>query len=172
MAMSGGRPPSGSKLVERLEGSDHAKRRLMAIIDTLAGKMTIDEACASVDVRASEFHKLRSRLLQEALQSLEPRPPGRPPRVETEGDARAAALEREVLNLKNELRTVRTREELFAAVPHLANRQAGEKSGGARSDGDGADEALPAGGDVAPGAQARGAADEDSGEAGDATTTA
>lgn len=170
--MSGGRPPSGSKLVERLEGSEHAKRRLMAIIDTLAGKTSIDEACASVDVGASEFHKLRARLLQDALESLEPRPAGRPAKVVTEGDARAAALEREVQNLKMELRALRVREELVAAMPHLANRQPGKKGGGSRCNRGGADEALPAGGDVAPGAQARREADEDCGETGDEATTA
>jgi hypothetical protein len=172
MTMPGGRPPSGSKLVEDLDGSEHAKRRLVAIIETLAGKLSIDEACTSVDVRPSEFHKLRARLLQEALQSLEPRPAGRPPKVVTEGDARAAALEREVQNLKMELRAMRVREELIAAMPHLANRQPGKKGRGARRDGDRADEALPAGGDLAPGAQARRAADEDSGETGNETDTA
>jgi len=170
--MPGGRPPRGSKLVDGLEGSEQAKRRLTAILDTLAGKLTIDEACASVDVRPSEFHKLRERFLQEALQSLEPRPVGRPAKVVTEGDLRAAALERELQNTRMELQTARVREELVAAMPHLANRGAEKKDGSTRRPGDRADAALPARGDVERRAAARGEPDRDRGEASDETGTA
>lgn len=170
--MPGGRPPSGSKLVERLEGSPHAKRRVVAIIETLSGIATIEEACAAVGVRASEFHKLRERFLQEGLASLEPRPAGRPGKVVSEADLRAAALERELQNTRMQLHTARTREEFFAAMPRLAGRLAEKKGKGPRRDGDGTDAAVPARGDVAPGTEARRAADGDRKEALDDIPTA
>jgi hypothetical protein len=44
--MTRGRRPDGARLVERLEGSSGAKARLGMILDVLAGRRTVRQACA------------------------------------------------------------------------------------------------------------------------------
>jgi hypothetical protein len=73
-----GRKPTGGLLVERLEGSEHAKSRLKVIVETLSGQTTIPDACALLGIQESMFHKMRAQVLQAALSRLEPRPLGRP----------------------------------------------------------------------------------------------
>ena len=75
-----GRKPTGANLVERLEGSERAKTRLKAILETLSGQRTIPDACEELGIQESMFHRVRSEVLQTALDRLEPRPLGRPPR--------------------------------------------------------------------------------------------
>ena len=43
-----GRKPAGPQIVERLEGSPVAKQRLEVILETIAGRWTIPEACHSM----------------------------------------------------------------------------------------------------------------------------
>ena len=74
-----GRKPSGPQIVERLEGSPSAKQRLEVILETIAGQLTIPEACARLRIGPSRFHDLRNQTLQATLSTLEPRRPGRPP---------------------------------------------------------------------------------------------
>ena len=74
-----GRKPTGTNLVEHLEGSERAKTRLKAILETLSGERTIPEVCEELGIHESMFHRVRSEVLQTALDRLEPRPLGRPP---------------------------------------------------------------------------------------------
>jgi len=62
--MGRGRPASGPKLVERLDGTEAAKLRLTVILQTLSGKCSIEDACEKLGVGKSAFHELRSRVLQ------------------------------------------------------------------------------------------------------------
>jgi len=75
-----GRKPSGPQIVERLEGSPSVKQRLEVILKTIAGQLTIPEACARLSICESRFHDLRNETLQAMLNTLEPRRPGRPPK--------------------------------------------------------------------------------------------
>jgi hypothetical protein len=75
-----GRKPTGPQIVERLEGSPSAKQRLEVILETIAGQLTIPEACARLGIGESRFHDLRNRTLQVTLKTLEPRRLGRPPK--------------------------------------------------------------------------------------------
>ena len=68
-----GRKPSGPQIVERLEGSPSAKQRLEVILETIAGQLTIPEACAQLSICESRFHDLRNETLQATLNALEPR---------------------------------------------------------------------------------------------------
>lgn len=111
-----GRRPLGEKLVERVEGSPLAKRRLATILETLSGKTPIDQACQRLGIRSTMFFKVRGAWLQRAASLLEPRPLGRPPRQET-ADPRIAELEAEVRQLQVELKASRVREELGHALP-------------------------------------------------------
>ena len=93
-----GRKPTGPQIVERLEGSPSAKQRLEVILETIAGQLTIPEACAQLGIGESRFHDLCNRTLQATLNTLEPRRPGRPPKPASsrqgEIDAMKAKLDR------------------------------------------------------------------------------
>jgi hypothetical protein len=91
-----GRKPTGPQIVERLEGSPSAKQRLEVILETIAGQLTIPEACARLSICESRFHDLRNQTLQATLNTLEPLRPGRPPK-------RTSPEQGEIDTLKDEL---------------------------------------------------------------------
>jgi len=77
--MQAGRPPLGAELVDRMQGSPQAKKRVQIILQTLAGEMTIPQACEELDIGESRFHDLRKELLQVMVDGAESKPRGRPP---------------------------------------------------------------------------------------------
>lgn len=118
-----GRKPTGTNLVEHLEGSERAKARLKAILETLSGQRSIPEVCEELGIQESMFHRVRSEVLQTALDRLEPRPLGRPPRQTSPQDVREAELEEENLRLQLELKAADVRRELAEKLPRLAKPQ-------------------------------------------------
>lgn len=91
-----GRRPSGPQIVERLEGSPSAKQRLEVILETIAGQLTIPEACARLRICESRFHDLRNETLQATLNTLEPRRLGRPPKQTSPEQGEIEALKAEL----------------------------------------------------------------------------
>lgn len=120
-----GRKPTGTQLVERLQGSQHAKTRLRVILETLSGQRPIPEACEALGIGESMFHRVRSEVLQTALDRLEPRPLGRPPLAISPEDQRLRDLEAENQRLTIELRAAEVRRELAETLPRLV-RPVGE----------------------------------------------
>jgi hypothetical protein len=119
-----GRKPTGTNLVEHLEGSERAKTRLKGILETLSADRTIPEVCDELGIGESMFHRVRSEVLQAALDRLEPRPLGRPPlESSSPQDMRIAELETEVLRLQMELQAAEVRRELAEKLPRLAKPQ-------------------------------------------------
>jgi hypothetical protein len=116
------RPPSGPELVEGAEGSPDAKARLRVILETIAGTKTIAEACEALGIGEAAFHKLRTRVLQEAVEGLEPRKPGRKPKETSAEEEVVQGLQVELEKLKLELRAARIREELALTMPYLVKR--------------------------------------------------
>lgn len=119
-----GRKPLGAQLVDRLEGSEHAKIRLKVILETLAGRQTIPDACDELGIQESMLHRVRSEVLQTALSRLEPRPMGRPPHATSLEGQRVAALEEEILHLQAELQASEIRRELAEKLPGLSKSAA------------------------------------------------
>jgi transposase-like protein len=117
--MSGGRPPKGSDLVDRFDGSAEAKERLKAIIDAMTGASTVAEVCARLGVGESRFYQIRDEMLTGALASLEPRMPGRPPRVESEEAGLLAQMDKRIRRLELELEAAHVRTELALTMPEL-----------------------------------------------------
>jgi len=115
-----GRKPTGANLVEGLEGSQRAKLRLKAILETLSGQRTIPDACDELGIQETMFHRVRSEVLQTALNRLEPRPLGRPPRQSSLQDGRISDLEQANLLLRVELQAAEIRRELAENLPRLA----------------------------------------------------
>ena len=112
-----GRKPKGAELITNLEGSEPACERLRRIVETLAGRASVADVCAELGIGESRFHQLRSDALQAALDSLEPRPAGRPPQAASPVDVRIAELERELRELKWELQACQIRLELADVLP-------------------------------------------------------
>ncbi|HUT59359.1 MAG TPA: hypothetical protein VNA25_16035 [Phycisphaerae bacterium] len=97
-AVRTGRKPAGPQIAERLEGSPVAKQRLEVILETIAGRLTVPEACDRLGIGESRFHQLRNQTLQVTLEALEPCPLGRPAKPtspeQVEVDERQAELRR------------------------------------------------------------------------------
>ena len=110
-----GRKPTGPTAVERLAGSREAKERLRVVLETLAGRCRVGEACARLGISEPRFEQLRAQVLQAGLDRLEPRDVGRPPRPAV--DAQVRALEARVAELEIELRAAQVREEIALALP-------------------------------------------------------
>ena len=109
----------GPKLVHHLDGSEHAKERMEAILGTIAGKLTIREACDRMGIEEAMFFRLRMQALQAGLSRLEPRPAGRPSRgISAEGE-RIADLEQELQDKERELKGTEARLEIAQVMPQL-----------------------------------------------------
>jgi transposase-like protein len=122
--MSAGRPPKGSKHVERLDGADAEKHRLRIVLETLSGERSVEQACEELGVSASRFHEIRREALQAALDGLTPTPSGRPKRSDPSADEeRLRALQRENRELKLELQAAYTRTEIALAMPHVLTKK-------------------------------------------------
>jgi hypothetical protein len=105
-------------MAEKLEGPDEAKRRLKAILETISGTKTIDQAASEIGVGAARFHELRKEVLQAALLALEPKPAGRP-RTTEEQDPRIADLENQIRDLTIEVKASKVREQIALTMPGL-----------------------------------------------------
>ena len=115
-----GRRPAGPEIVEQLQGSAQARLRLRVVLETLAGRLRVQEACQQLGVGTVRFHEIRQAVLEAALAALEPRPAGRPPR---EGAAPAPAGQ--VEELAAALEASRLREEVaLILAPRDAARDA------------------------------------------------
>lgn len=108
-----GRKPLGPEYVQHLEGSAAAKQRLQVILETMAGKKRVLDACAELDISESRFLQLRQELLQAALERAEGRQAGRPRQTPTVEDVNG--LPAELDELQAALATAQIREELALA---------------------------------------------------------
>lgn len=117
--MSRGRPPKGAGLVDGLESSVLAKERLKIILQTIAGELSVIDACARLSVSEARFHEMRAEALQAAAAQLEPKPAGRPAAIVSPEAQEAAALKAQIQELKIDLRAAQIREELALVMPHV-----------------------------------------------------
>jgi len=117
--MSRGRPSLGPALAEKVEGSDQAKVRLKVILQTIAGELSVADACKQLSLSEARFHELRQEWLQVSCAALEPKPLGRPKETSIEEEVELLRLHRENQNLKMHLRAAQIREEIGVAMPHV-----------------------------------------------------
>jgi hypothetical protein len=114
------------ELLEDMEVSEVARQRLMVILQTLAGALTIEEACQVLGINRSRFHDLRHEFLDRAAGLLEPRQPGPKPNRPTEAQLEIERLQREIVQLKLDLKATQIREEIALVMPQLlVNRRDG-----------------------------------------------
>lgn len=112
-AVRTGRKPAGPQITERLEGSPVARQRLEVILETIAGRLTVAQACQKLGIGESRFHALRNQTLQKTLEALESRPLGRPAKPTYPEQA-------EIDELQAELRRLHTDWELAQLQLRLA----------------------------------------------------
>ena len=128
-----GRKPSGPAAVERLPGSPQARERLRVILETVAGTCRVGAACARLGLSEQRFDQLRTQVLQAGLDSLEPRPLGRPARAAP--GATEAALQARVSALETERAAAQVRAEIALVLPAVqpaAGAQEKKQTGGGR----------------------------------------
>lgn len=116
------RRPDGPERIEKLEGSEEAKQRGRVILEVIAGRLGVEEACQRLDIRTTRFEELREQALSAMVEALEPKAPGRPPIVVSEEEKEIARLKEEVAELRGQILTAHVREELAIALPHLGKR--------------------------------------------------
>lgn len=115
-----GRPPLGPEIVDRIEGSEEAKKRARIILEVIAGRLSVEAACTALDIEATRFEDVRKEAFAGLVAALEPRPAGRPPKPVDEAAEKLKALEDENKRLKMELVTSHVREEIAVVLPHRA----------------------------------------------------
>jgi hypothetical protein len=110
--------------VEGLSGSDFAKNRLQQVLRTLSGEVTIEEACAELQISRTRFYDLRQSLLEGMVEHLEPRPAGRPSQ-KPEVPEEVTNLERRIAQLELELEASKIRTELNTFLPLYDRKKSG-----------------------------------------------
>jgi hypothetical protein len=120
--MKPGRPPQRANLVDHLDADHITKERLKILLQTIAGELSVADACQKLDISQARFFELRTTMLQAALQSLEPKPTGRPVQKIDPEAQRVHDLEQQNLDLRVHLAAAQLREEIALAMPHLSNR--------------------------------------------------
>ncbi len=118
----------GPQLVHHLDGSERAKERLEVILETVAGELTIREACDRLGIEEAMFFRLRMQALQAGLSRLEPRPSGRPPQSHSPESERIVELEYELQDKEWEQKATEVRLEIAQAMPRLAQDEASKKT--------------------------------------------
>jgi len=117
-----GRRPSGPEFVDKLAGGEKAKARLKVLLETLAGERRVFDACEQLGIGEARFDQLRLVALRAALEALEDRPAGRPPRTPGEAEAELAQLRGRIAELEAEQRVLIVRAELAAALPAVKKK--------------------------------------------------
>jgi len=116
-----GRYPSGPEFVEQLPGSALAKERARVLLETIAGKCRVQEACTKLGISEPRFDQLRIHGLEHLVQSMEPRLAGRPPRTPTPADERIHELEAEIVALRLQARIAQARAEVALVLPNAVH---------------------------------------------------
>src|SRR5262245_58885363 len=116
-----GRRPAGPEIVERLAGSEQARLRLRVVLETLAGRLRVQEACHKLGIGEVRFHEIRQAVLQAALLALEPKAAGRPRRQGAAEPAQEEELAGQLDELTAQLEAAQLREQIaLVLVPEDA----------------------------------------------------
>jgi hypothetical protein len=118
--------------------SPEAARRAAVLLDAIAGRCTVAEACMTLGIGEARYHQLRQRVLAAVALACEPGQPGRPAKAPPDPAAiRLAALEADNDALRFEVEAARVRELLALTMPErllavTPPPPAGEKKGARR----------------------------------------
>jgi hypothetical protein len=96
---------------------------LEVILETISGQLTVAQACQQLGVGESRFHQLRNQTLQATLETLEPRPLGRPAKPTSSEQAEVDVLQAELHHLRTELELAQVQLKLTRIHPGLIGCQ-------------------------------------------------
>jgi hypothetical protein len=124
-----GRRSDLTHLVDALDGSVDAKKRMRAITRAATNDLSVGDAAAELDVSPQRFHELRETMLQAGLAALEAKSAGRPkatPDHESELIAEIAVLKARInyLEVAREADGIRMRVEALFGKRTSAGKQA------------------------------------------------
>jgi transposase len=108
-------------------GSAKAKERAQVVLETLSGKLSVQEACRRLGIGAALFNRLRKRFLNGGVPALEDRPAGRRPRLVSAETEQIRKLEDALQQTRLELQAVQLREEIALSMPHLLQKKGSRK---------------------------------------------
>jgi len=114
-----GRTPVGPELTDKLAGSELARQRMQAILETIAGRCRVQDACERLGICQQLFERLRTTAIETGIAALELKPAGRPTKVNSEEEAEIARLKERVAELEAELKVMHIRVELATHLPQL-----------------------------------------------------
>lgn len=126
------RPNKGAAHVDALPGTQQSKRRAKCILQTMAGEMSVKEACDEIGICPSQFDNLRRQFLLGGLDGLQPRPMGRPARVSGLSVAETEALQQRVAELEREVRLLQA-QLAVAGLPRAKGPRRSKSRGASRS---------------------------------------
>lgn len=87
------------------------------ILETVSGRKEVPDACRELGINETAFRALRDRVLQSAVEDLEPKMPGRPKKTVSGEQEEIERLKAEVWDLKSHLEAANIREELRLILP-------------------------------------------------------
>lgn len=116
-------------MVDNLEGSAFAKKRVRVVLETITGAKTIDEACEELGIERTRLYELRDELLVRMIESAEPGRPGRPRRQQEELVKADEVLE-ENRRLARENQVLRAREEMALIQGAIGGKKKWRTRGG------------------------------------------
>lgn len=119
-----GRRPAGSEYADKMEGSDIAKERVKVILETMAGRLRLQEACELLGISEQRFHQLREEMMMAAVKALEPGHAGRPAQTLTPAEEQVLALEQKLADQEVELRAAKARAEIAVIMPKVEHQPA------------------------------------------------
>jgi hypothetical protein len=123
-----GRRPVGPEYADQVQGSETAKLRTKVILETIAGKCRLKEACQRLGVSEQRFHQLREEMMVAAVQALEPGHAGRPAHKPTPAEVQVVALEQQLQDKEVELRAAKAREEIALVMPEIKHPSENERA--------------------------------------------
>jgi len=122
------RTVNAERLVTNMDATSEPKKQLMIILEVLAGKRSIADACEELHVSEATFHRMRDQALQGALDGLAPLPAGRPAKKVDEKDEKILALEEQLAEMGVELEAERVRTIMAIVKPELLKDRHQKKS--------------------------------------------
>lgn len=122
------RPTKGLDHVDGLQGDVRTKGRLKALLATITGEAWVATACETIGVGPTQFANLRSQALQGALDALQPRRVGRPPKPSSHTDAEYRALQQRNVELEREVALLKAQLEV-ARMPVPAAKERSKRPG-------------------------------------------
>ena len=114
-----GRNPAGPEFVDRLNGSEKAKRRARVVLELIAGQCRVPEACERLDIKEARLDQLRLEGLQALVTELEEKPVGRPAHVPSPAEVENEQLRAGVARLTAELAVALVRAEVGVGLPRV-----------------------------------------------------